>query len=617
MSKLIAAIKAECAWMVWLLLKCEADANTRDTDGQPALMLAIIRDEYKITRMLLDHGADVHTQDSEGNDALLMAIKIADSRIVRLLLQSGANPNVLYKEGRTAFHYMALRDKTTCVPYMFDYGCDPNIRDNDGATPLMYATATGRESAVRMLLEEKNIDPNIQDNDGRTALMRAVGRGDPCIVEIILNAVGVDPNIQDNGGQTVLMLATKYFYMDIIQILLDGGVDVNIRDNYFFIIKIPQNIVKMMNIANLKNIASLYKQEQLRREELIKRALDAKFSMLTIQEFTDVVGFQLSNFLPFDLLWNSFSRGIPIYITNDLVQAFGYKGAIKTQKLSLLKLIKKYNIPIIQLSNDDYREFTGSFQATPNIPQENAENKEENNKNLDFNQLYPQLTKAQLKSRPLHNLIMPRDLKKLLLVVNTENGDAARDFVISLDELFNLYWEYQSAYKSRQLTIKDKKIDILIEKIDKQHSMLIELKEDNEITHGALTDLQNRFEVAADERAPRTRSLATRDRFMIIKINKPNYQWTYYAIRVQHVSLKVTLKKLRLRYPQFTELVSIPYQPNGINFFNLAKEQLGASGNIIFNGNRIKLTVNYTEAQFIQDINNLDMARRDTDEAEE
>ncbi len=376
----------------------------------------------------------------------------------------------------------------------------------------------------------------------------------------------------------------------------------------------------MMNITNLKNIKDSYKQERLKRKELIKKAMNTGYSMLTIQEFTDIVGFQLSDLLPFDLLWNSFSHGIPIYITNDLVRAFGYKGAIKTQKLSLLKLIKKYDIPIIQLSNDEYEKFLCSPEATQNIDPENTENKEDS---PNFSQLYPQLSRSSGKGKTIHILIMPHDLKKLLLVVNTENGNAARDFVISLDKLFNLYWEYQSAYKSCQLTIKDKKIDILSEKIDKQMELiqkqsgiLTELKEDNEITHGALTDLQNRFEVAADERAPRTRSLATRDRFMIIKINKPNYQWTYYAIRVQHISLNSTLKKLRLRYPQFTELVSIPYQPNGINFFNLAKEQLGASGNIIFNGNRIKLTVNYTEAQFIQDINNLDMARRDADEAD-
>jgi hypothetical protein len=304
------------------------------------------------------------------------------------------------------------------------------------------------------------------------------------------------------------------------------------------------------------------------------------------------------------------------------------------QKSNLLKLIKKYNIPIIQLSNDNYKEFLYSPEGIQNIDPENDVKREDE---LDFSQIYPQLSRSSGKGKTLHNLIMPRDLKKLLLVVNTENGNAARDFVISLDELFNLYWEYQSAYKSHQLTLKDEKLDLLSAKIDDQMGLiknqsnmineqlrmlnnqnvqLGELKEDNEIIQGALTNLQDRFEVVADERAPRTRSIATRDRFMIIKLNKPNCQWTYYAIRVQHVSLNSTLKKLRSRYPQFTELISIPYQPNGINFFNLMKQELDAN-KITFQRNKIKLAASYTEDQFVRDIEDLDMARRDVDSESE
>ena len=83
---------------------------------------------------------------------------------------------------------------------------------------------------------------------------------------------------------------------------------------------------------------------------------------------------------------------------------------------------------------------------------------------------------------------MSKAFKKLLIVVNTEKGDAAREYVISLDELFDLYSSYQIEY---QLTIRKRvekynielnnKIEKLMENSELQNKILKEMKGKNEV----------------------------------------------------------------------------------------------------------------------------------------
>jgi len=53
-----------------------------------------------------------------------------------------------------------------------------------------------------------------------------------------------------------------------------------------------------------------------------------------------------------------FKHNIPIYMTDDLVKVFGYKGKLRNQKVALMKLVKKYpNIRVLQLNNAQYGKF--------------------------------------------------------------------------------------------------------------------------------------------------------------------------------------------------------------------------------------------------------------------
>jgi len=58
------------------------------------------------------------------------------------------------------------------------------------------------------MLIEKGADPNIQDFDGWTALMKAVYKGNVEIVQILINH-GADLKLKNIGGHTALYIAEK------------------------------------------------------------------------------------------------------------------------------------------------------------------------------------------------------------------------------------------------------------------------------------------------------------------------------------------------------------------------------------------------------------------------
>lgn len=351
-----------------------------------------------------------------------------------------------------------------------------------------------------------------------------------------------------------------------------------------------------------------------RRENMISAAIQASYEMLTIKKFIEVTEFKLNDILPFDLLWNSFHQDIPIYITDDLIKRFGYRGELYKQKENLMKLIKKYSIPIIQLNNEKYAEFWHTSERGPNNLADQTESKE-----FDIEEFYPEITKAQLKSKPLHTLIMPQDIKKLWLLVNTEKGDLIREYVISLDALFNLYWEYQTYYKSRQLTIKDKKIDELLVKMDNLTNTLQDMKLEQEVQTEALGEvvssqiiLQTKLDRATDERAPKTKSITKHCQFILVELNATLTSWQYYVIRAQRVAAKQALTKIQEKYPDSIIKLKINYQPNAVNLYNLIKEELRNKRKVIkAASNYIKLASDYSKDQFLIDVEKINEDKKD------
>ena len=70
-----------------------------------------------------------------------------------------------------------------------------------------------------------------KNKNGHTALHFAAYRGFTNIVEILLNR-GIDIISKDNDGDTALHLAAQEGHINIVEMLLNRGIDINSKDNH-------------------------------------------------------------------------------------------------------------------------------------------------------------------------------------------------------------------------------------------------------------------------------------------------------------------------------------------------------------------------------------------------
>jgi hypothetical protein len=223
-------------------------------------------------------------------------------------------------------------------------------------------------------------------------------------------------------------------------------------------------------IQNAQNNAS-------NKINLIEKALaSSRLSILTLTEFMNITGLHINKYMV-DKFYHSIKNDIPIYLDDNLIRWCGYAGESFEQKKNLLKLIKKYKVPIIELDNTKYAELRNEIQkpygqlAIRNIvpdkkvlveendddeglddeySEEESDQETEDRVDTEFNKIYPKVDRSNGKNRTKHILIMPKDFKKIVIRLPTERGEQACDYHIELEQLIQDYMNYQVQFISRR-----------------------------------------------------------------------------------------------------------------------------------------------------------------------
>jgi len=232
---------------VQALVEAGADVNQVSEFGWTPLLTATQNRYYQLGKFLLENGADPNVANEGGWNPLYIA---TDNRnieggdyptrkpdmdhlaYIKLLLEAGADPNLrmnsstetrtifthqwLREEGATPFLRAAQSSDIELMKLLVEHGADPNINTLVGVTPLMVAAGIGwvegvtyewsedaNKEVVGWLLELGN-DVNAQDTeDGRTALMGAAHKGRNYVVQMLVDAGG-DLSIRDIGSRDSL-----------------------------------------------------------------------------------------------------------------------------------------------------------------------------------------------------------------------------------------------------------------------------------------------------------------------------------------------------------------------------------------------------------------------------
>ena len=130
------------------------DATVPPAPGQPELVAAALKEDWKSVLHLLDAGGSVEATDGKGVTPLMAAALQGNVSILRILLERQARVTFTDFSGRNALHYAIGAGKLEAVQLLL-----PLVLNSEGGSTganqlLMMAIETGDMKVFQMLLEQ-------------------------------------------------------------------------------------------------------------------------------------------------------------------------------------------------------------------------------------------------------------------------------------------------------------------------------------------------------------------------------------------------------------------------------------------------------------------------------
>ncbi len=242
LTPLVYAVRSDDLDSVKVLLAAGADVNQVTGYGWSPLLVATQNRYYQLGAYLLEHGADVNlgnkgawtplylatdNRNIEGGDYPVRKGDMDHLEFIKLLLDKGANVNARMKDttetrtvftnqwldenGATAFLRASQSGDIVLMKLLLAHGADPKIDTALHVSALQVASGIGwvegityewsaasTLEAVKMLLD-LGLDANAQADTGRTALHGAAHKGRPDVVQVLVDH-GAKLNVRDYGN---------------------------------------------------------------------------------------------------------------------------------------------------------------------------------------------------------------------------------------------------------------------------------------------------------------------------------------------------------------------------------------------------------------------------------
>lgn len=179
----------------------EVDINTKDENGNYLITFAIMMNNRRILKKLIEYGCRLDILDSEGFSILYYPIKFNYQEIIDILLEA---------------------DKKIVGISLV------NIKDIRGAVPIFYAIRYKNRHALQELLSH-GADANYKNNENMNSLHLAVLKKDVTIVKMLVKYIK-NINARTNAGSTALHYACNFQQLEIVKILLENGASQDIAE---------------------------------------------------------------------------------------------------------------------------------------------------------------------------------------------------------------------------------------------------------------------------------------------------------------------------------------------------------------------------------------------------
>lgn len=201
--------------------------NSTDKDGNTLLHLAIVNNNYKLVKFLIEKNATIAVFNKEGIFPLEMAIIYQRTSIVKYLVKH--NSSLFNKNGFTPLHCAAAVGNTSILKLIMPFYKGFNSPEQQtGYTALHYACQDGHFKASKMLLYA-GAKADVLDGEGFSPLHIAAALGNKLLLELLLK-FGARINRRTPQG-TPLHAAVAWRHYSIVKRLLELKANINIKDN--------------------------------------------------------------------------------------------------------------------------------------------------------------------------------------------------------------------------------------------------------------------------------------------------------------------------------------------------------------------------------------------------
>ena len=233
--------------VVELLLDHHADPGAKNTTYRTPLQEAIMHGNELVARVLIKRGAPIDDQDDEAWTPLHQASHAAgrlnaqkgQAAIAELLLDSGAHIDAVTADSSvwgndnhcrcTPLLLAAATNAIEVAELLVKRGADLRACRKRGWTAIHVAASEGNMSIVRMLLDA-GVEIDIRDKFLNETLLHNATRGDRLPVLQLFHERGADLRACNRGGEMAIHCAALSGHVDFIRMMLDFGVEVDIRD---------------------------------------------------------------------------------------------------------------------------------------------------------------------------------------------------------------------------------------------------------------------------------------------------------------------------------------------------------------------------------------------------
>ena len=167
---------------------------------------------------------------------VLNSVQDGDLSVIKQNAQKfNLNMNLLIEKEnhQNAFFFMALvkndADALNICKYLVEIGVNPAHKDKHNQTCLYYTVREGKYETSKYLIENCELPINDKDIYGQNPIYYAAREGHLNLCELLVEK-GTDVNLEDKYGQTCIFYAIREGHYDIVEFLIKHGANVNKND---------------------------------------------------------------------------------------------------------------------------------------------------------------------------------------------------------------------------------------------------------------------------------------------------------------------------------------------------------------------------------------------------